>query len=82
MDIETDGALTDKWVVPNMPDPVDPSTLLQMTSSFVECEELNRLGRFSYNGHNKETEVLLWKLLTTRLRFHNIAPDGSLSKKG
>lgn len=57
MDVETDGILTDKWVVPNTPDPVDPSTLLQVTSSFVECEDLNQLGRFSYNGHNKETEV-------------------------
>ena len=30
---------------------------LKHTDSFVECEDLNRLGRFSFNRFNKETEV-------------------------
>ncbi len=30
---------------------------MKCTSSFVECEELNKLGRFSYNKFNKEIEV-------------------------
>ena len=33
------------------------STIRKRIDSFVECEELDTFGRYSYNGCNKEIEV-------------------------
>ncbi len=35
----------------------DRTNKMKSTNSFIQCEELNRLGRFSYNKFNKEIEV-------------------------
>ena len=36
--------------------PLRPEEELRV-ESFAECEDLNRFGRFSFNGYNKEVEV-------------------------
>lgn len=57
-DFDVGGALTDKWIAPNVPNPPQTSfTKLIVNESYVEFEDLNRLGRFSFNKHNKEVEV-------------------------
>ena len=53
----SDGVLVDKWYVPNAPEPLQRAKWPEINDSYVEFEELNRLGRFSYNKYNKETEV-------------------------
>ncbi|XP_064393698.1 M-phase phosphoprotein 6-like [Halichondria panicea] len=52
------GALIKKWVVPDVPVVDDVTNKMKSTNSFIQCEELNRLGRFSYNKFNKEIERL------------------------
>lgn len=57
-EIETEGnSLTEKWIVPNIPLPMSGCNWPETTESYVEFEDLDRLGRFSYLKHNKETEV-------------------------
>ena len=65
------GVLTEKWVIPDAPPPakkcVSLSTMKteyflssrgrQKIDSFVECEGLDKFGRYSFNGCNKEIEV-------------------------
>ena len=59
-ELETErDSLTEKWVVPNIPLPTSGHSWPETTESYVEFEDLNRLGRFSYLKHNKDTEVYL-----------------------
>ena len=59
-ELETErDSLTEKWVVPNVPLPASECSWPETTESYVDFEDLNRLGRFSYLKHNKETEVCL-----------------------
>ena len=37
---------------------------MDQLDSFMDCEELNRFGRFSFNNYNREVEVLLHELVT------------------
>ena len=51
--------------------------------SFLECEELDRLGRFSFNGYNKEIEVCVrMQQQPLRLLLNNLVlwMNGLLSK--
>lgn len=57
-DLDDGGVLTDKWVVPNVPETTSLSTRLEVIDSYVEFEELNQFGRFSYNQYNKDIEVI------------------------
>ena len=56
-DLASDGILTDKWVAPNVTEPSERPKYPDVNNSYVEFEDLNRLGRFSYNKYNKEVEV-------------------------
>ncbi|CAI8032859.1 hypothetical protein GBAR_LOCUS18545 [Geodia barretti] len=58
------GVLTEKWVVPDAPPSAKCSTIRKRIDSFVECEELDTFGRYSYNGCNKEIERLARSRLT------------------
>jgi hypothetical protein len=60
-DTDVGGALTDKWVVPDVPHPQDSLGILTVNESIVEFEDLNRFGRFSFNNYNKEIERLMAK---------------------
>jgi len=42
----------------NVPYPLRSHRVNQL-DSFMDCEELNRFGRFSFNNYNKEVEVAL-----------------------
>lgn len=53
----SDGVLTEKWVVQGAPPPSEEERWPLVEHSFVEFEDLNTLGRFSFNKYNKETEV-------------------------
>lgn len=57
-ELDDGGVLTDKWVVPNVPETPSLSTRLEVIDSYVEFEELNQFGRFSYNQYNKDIEVM------------------------
>lgn len=59
-DEETDlgGKLVDKWVVPGIPEPPIWVERFQLVESFVDCEDLNKFGRFSFNNFNKKIERL------------------------
>ena len=58
VDFDVGGALTDKWVVPDIPNPSERHSKPVINESYIEFEGLNRLGRFSYNKYNKEVEVI------------------------
>ena len=49
--------LTEKWVVQGALPPSQEEKWPLVEHSFVEFEDLNTLGRFSYNKYNKDTEV-------------------------
>lgn len=53
----TDSVLTDKWVVQGAPQPSREERWPMVEHSYVEFEDLNTLGRFSFKKCNKETEV-------------------------
>ena len=60
VDFDLGGALTDKWVVPDIPNPPPPPSKPikpLINESYVEFEDLNTLGTFSFNRYNKEVEV-------------------------
>lgn len=76
VDFDTGGPLTDKWVVKNVSKPSTCSQRLSVTGSYVEFEELNEFGRFSYNSFNKDVEVIIttqWFLVIIILyETHNV----------
>ena len=49
--------LTEKWVVEGAHPPPKEEVWPLVEHSFVEFENLNTLGRFSYNKYNKDIEV-------------------------
>lgn len=53
----TDSVLTEGWVVQGAPEASREERWPPVEHSYVEFEELNTLGRFSFKKYNKETEV-------------------------
>ncbi len=49
--------LIEKWYAPNVPDLAERAKWPEILTSYVEFEDLNKLGRFSYNKFNKDVEV-------------------------
>lgn len=56
-DDTSESALVDKWFAPNVPESLQQAKWPEVDTSYVEFEDLNTLGRFSYNKFNKDTEV-------------------------
>lgn len=56
---DTSGALIDKWFAPSVPIVKHRAKWPEVDDSYVDFEDLNKLGRFSYNKYNKDTEVCL-----------------------
>ncbi|XP_019864316.1 PREDICTED: uncharacterized protein LOC100641791 [Amphimedon queenslandica] len=60
IDFDSGGPLTDKWVVKDPPKkPSAPPKIHTVDTSYVKFEELNELGRFSFNSYNKDVERLM-----------------------
>ena len=59
-DGDGDAVLADKWVVPDAPQSAEAPKWPRVEHSYVEFENLNTLGRFSYNKYNREIEVNLF----------------------
>lgn len=53
----TSGALIEKWSALNIPESTKVTKTSEIHTSYVEFEELNKLGRFSYNKYNRDIEV-------------------------
>ena len=53
----TSGALIDKWYALDVPKLEQRAKWPEVDNSYVDFEDLNKLGRFSYNKYNKDTEV-------------------------
>lgn len=51
------GALIEKWSAVIIPDTTCIVETPEIHTSYVEFEELNKLGRFSYNKYNRDIEV-------------------------
>ena len=59
IDFDSGGPLTDKWVVKDPPKkPSATPKIHTVDTSYVKFEELNELGRFSFNSYNKDVEVI------------------------
>ena len=75
--------LIEKWYAPNVPDLTERAKWPEIQTSYVEFEDLNKLGRFSYNKFNKDVEVTqvlsVCKLKT--YQCHTEAFYGNLSKE-
>lgn len=58
VDFDSGGPLTDRWLAKNVPQPSTDHKGHIVSNSYVEFEDLNQFGRFSYNSCNKEIEVI------------------------